>query len=286
MTPNPPDAPEDAPPRPAANTLRAYAQDWAEFARWCRGRGADPLPPAPELIGLYLADLAAPSAAGKARALSVASIARRLSGLVWGYARRGFTLDRKDHRIATVLAGIRRDHARPPVQKTAIRPEDIAAMVATLPHDLRGLRDRAILLIGFAAALRRSEIVSLDCGRGDGPGPGGRIEIREGGVLVTLRGKTGLRVIEIARDAHDRICPVRALEQWLHFAKIDRGPIFVAVSRDGRRALPDRLGDKHVARLVKQTVEAAGLRPDLPAAERTRLYSGESLRGALPRGPG
>ena len=76
------------------NTLKAYAQDWAHFARWCRMRGANPLPPSPELIGLYIADLAAPQ--GKAPALSVASIERRLSGLSWGYAQRGQRLDRKD----------------------------------------------------------------------------------------------------------------------------------------------------------------------------------------------
>ena len=118
------------------NTLRAYAKDWAHFARWCRMRGADPLPPSPELVGLYLADLAAPQ--DKAPALSVASIERRLSGLGWGYAQRGQQLDRKDRHIATVLAGIRRKHARPPVQKEAIMGDDIRAMVATLPHDLRG----------------------------------------------------------------------------------------------------------------------------------------------------
>ena len=118
------------------------------FARWCRMRGADPLRPSPELIGLYIADLAVP--VGKAPALSVSSIERRLSGPGWGYAQRGQRLDRKDRHIASVLAGIRRKHARPPQQKKAILPEDIRHMLTTLPHDLRGLRDRAILLIGFA----------------------------------------------------------------------------------------------------------------------------------------
>lgn len=102
------------------NTLKAYAKDWAHFARWCRMRGADPLPPSPQLIGLYVADLAAPG--GKAPALSVSSIERRLSALAWGYAQRGERLDRKDRHIATVLAGIRRKHARPPAQKEAILP--------------------------------------------------------------------------------------------------------------------------------------------------------------------
>lgn len=261
------------------NTLKAYAKDWTHFARWCRMRGADPLPPSSQLIGLYIADLTAPS--GKAPALSVSSIERRLSGLGWGYAQRGERLDRKDRHIATVLAGIRRKHARPPVQKEAILPEDIRAMLATLPHDLRGLRDRAILLIGFSGGLRRSEIVSLDHGKDDTPDSGGWVQVLQSGVLITLRGKTGWREVEIGRGSNDQTCPVHALSQWLHYAKIDFGPIFVAVSRDGRKATSDRLSDKHVARLIKQTVEDAGLRPELPKADRLRLYSGHSLRAGL-----
>ena len=261
------------------NTLKAYAQDWAHFARWCRMRGANPLPPSPELIGLYIADLAAPQ--GKATALSVASIERRLSGLSWGYAQRGQRMDRKDRHIATVLAGIRRKHSRPPQQKEAILPEDLRAMLAALPHDLRGLRDRAILLTGFAGGLRRSEIVALDYGKDDTPDSGGWVEILDGGALITLRGKTGWREVEIARGSSDQTCPVHALTQWLHYGRIDFGPIFVAVSRNGLKATQERLSDKHVARLIKQTVRDAGIRPDLPEAERMRLYSGHSLRAGL-----
>jgi integrase len=73
-------------------------------------------------------------------------------------------------------------------------------------------------------------------------------------------------------DPADRFC------RWLHFARIDFGPIFTAVSRNGLKATLDRLSDKHIARLIKQTVRDAGLRPELPEAERIRLYSGHSLR--------
>ena len=267
------------------NTLKAYAEDWTHFARWCRMKGVEPLPPAPELIGLYLADLASgsgPSPSQSAsRPLSVSTIDRRLSGLAWNYAQRGFVLDRRNRHIATVLAGIRRRHARPPVQKEAILPEDILAMVATLPHDLRGLRDRAILLLGFAGGLRRSEIVSLDVGKDDTPDSGGWIEILEGGALLTLNAKTGWREVEIGRGSSEQTCPVHALRQWLHFAKIDFGPVFVRTSRDGRRALEARLSDKHVARLIKQCVRDAGLRADLPEKDRLALFSGHSLRAGL-----
>ena len=261
------------------NTLAAYSVDWTAFARWCRMRGAVPQPPSPELIGLYIADLAAPQ--GKAPALSVSSIERRLSGLSWGYAQRGFDLDRKNRHIATVLAGIRRKHARPPVQKEAILPEDIRDMLVTLPHDLRGLRDRALLLIGFAGGLRRSEIVVLDHGKDDTPDSGGWVQVLEDGALITLRGKTGWREVEIGRGSSDQTCPVHALTRWLHYARIDFGPIFVAVSRNGLKATGERLSDKHVARLIKRCVEDAGLRPELSKAERLRLYSGHSLRAGL-----
>lgn len=269
----------------AENTNKAYAADWKHFTRWCRLKGTGPLPPSPEVIGLYMADLAAP--AGKtashttSRPLSVSSIERRLSGLAWNYAQRGFSLDRRDRHIGTVLAGIKRKHARPPVQKEAILPEDILAMVAALPFDLRGLRDRTILLLGYAGGLRRSEIVSLDMGKDDTPESGGWIEILEDGAVLSLNAKTGWREVEIGRGSSEQTCPVHALEQWLHFAKIDFGPVFVRTSRDGKKALEARLSDKHVARLIKQTVLKSSIRPDLPEKERLALFSGHSLRAGL-----
>ena len=263
----------------AENTRRAYAADWAHFAAWCRRRGAEALPPAPELVGLYIAGLAAPGQGGAP--LSVSTIERRLSGLAWTCAQRGHALDRRDRHIATVLAGIRRRHARPPRRKAAVLAGDILAMTDTLGHDLRGLRDRAILLLGYAGGLRRAEIVGLDVHRDDSPDGGGWIEIMPDGALLVLRGKTGWREVEIGRGTSEPSCPVVALERWLRFAKIAAGPVFVRVSRDGQRALDARLGDKHVARLVKRCAAAVGLRPDLPEAERMQLYSGHSLRAGL-----
>lgn len=261
------------------NTLTAYAKDWAHFTRWCRMKGTEPLPPSPEMIGLYLADLA--SGSDPSPALSVSTIDRRVSGLAWNYTQRGFTFDRKNRHIATVLAGIKRRHARPPLQKEAILAEDILAMVATLPYDLRGLRDRAILLLGYAGGLRRSEIVSLDVHKYDTPGSGGWIEIFDKGTLLTLNAKTGWREVEIGRGSSDQTCPVHALEQWLHFSKIDFGPVFVRTSRDGKRALEARLNDKHVARLIKRTVLDTSIRSELPEKERLALFSGHSLRAGL-----
>ena len=263
----------------AANTNKAYAADWKHFGRWCRLKGVEPLPPSPEMIGLYLTDLASPGTG--APALSVATIDRKLSGLAWHYAQRGVALDRKNRHIATVLAGIKRKHARPPVQKEAITAADLRAMLDTLPFDLRGLRDRAILLLGYAGGLRRSEIVSLDYGKDDTPDSGGWIEIFDKGALLTLNAKTGWRMVEIGRGSSEQTCPVHALEQWQHFARLDFGPVFVRTSRDGKRALDARLSDKHVARLIKNTVLDAGIRSDLPEEDRLALFSGHSLRAGL-----
>ncbi|MEP2984697.1 hypothetical protein [Roseibium sp.] len=129
--------------------------------------------------------------------------------------------------------------------------EDILALVATLPYRLRGLQDRAILLIGFAGRLSRSEFISLDVHKDDTLDSGGWIEIFDKGALLTLNAKSGWREVEIGRGSKDHTCPVHALEQLLHFAKIDFGPFFVDTSRNGKRASKARLHDKYVVRLIK-----------------------------------
>jgi integrase len=263
----------------AQNTHRAYAADWRDFALWCARHGVDTLPPDPQTVGLYLAACA--SGSGARAAMSVGSIERRLSGLGWNFAQRGFALDRGDRHIAEVLAGIRRKHARPPLTKDAILTEDLLAMLGTLGHDLRGLRDRAILLIGFAGALRRSEITGLDCGRGDTEDGTGWVEIQKMGALLRVKGKTGWREVEVGRGSSTSTCPVAALECWLTYSRIGHGPLFRAVSRDGKKVLAERLTDKHVVRLVQKTALAAGLRGDLPEAERRAKFGGHSLRAGL-----
>ncbi|MBE0694627.1 MAG: tyrosine-type recombinase/integrase, partial [Aquamicrobium sp.] len=268
----------------SANTRRAYAADWKHFSGWCRRQGFSLMPPDPRVVGLYITACASGAAAGDRKPNSVSTIERRLSSLAWNYAQRGGErLDRRDRHIATVMAGIRNRHAAPPRQKEAILPEDLIAMLETLPRgSLRGLRDRAMLLLGFAGGLRRSEIVGLDLGRDQTEDGRGWIEIfPDKGMLVTLRGKTGWREVEIGRGSSDMTCPVVALRTWLELARIGHGPLFRRVTGQGRKVGAGRLNDQEVARLVKRAALAAGVRGDLPEGERGKLFAGHSLRAGL-----
>jgi len=285
------------------NTQRAYESDWRQFASWLRRSGFDPLPPDPQTVGLYLA--ACMEGERGREPVSVATLERRLSGVCWRYRQLGAPLDVGDPHIATVLAGIRRAHGRPPAQKEAIFADDLLAMLATLENDLRGLRDRAILAIGFAGGLRRSEIVGLDCGPDQSDDGTGWIEIfgpskpqqhepgegpqansggshgGDGGLLLTINGKTGWREVEIGRGSSPLTCPVAMLETWMRLGRVAQGPLFRRVTRKNAGVTAERLTDKHVARLVQKTALAAGVRGDLSEGERKRAFSGHSLRAGL-----
>ena len=261
----------------ADNTQRAYAADWRQFASWLRRQGLPETPPDPEAVGLYLAS----QVERRGAELSVATLERRLSGIAWRYRQLGEPLEIRDRHIATVLAGIRRRHGRPPSQKAAIFADELLAMLATLDMDLRGLRDRAILAIGFAGGLRRSEIVGLDCGPRQTEDGSGWVELFPEGALLTIRGKTGWRDVEIGRGSRPDTCPVALLETWLRLGRISHGPLFRPIARKNGGVSGERLTDKHVVRLVKTCALAAGLRGDLTEGERRLAFGGHSLRAGL-----
>ncbi len=272
----------------AENTNKAYKTDWKHFASWCRRKGVDALVPSPAVIGLYITDCAKPQDGSPA--LSVSTIERRLSGLAANYRHRGLTLDMKDRHIASVWAGIKNTHGKPPTQKEAVLAEDVLEMVALLSFGLCDMRDRAILLIGYAGGLRRTEITGLDIGKEETDDGRGYLEMLDGGVVLHIRGKTGWREVEIGRGSSDQTCPVHALEQWLHFAKIDFGPVFRRVYRDNSGVGIERLSDKHVVRLIKRLVLDSGVGLDRPTLsklsdeERVKHFSGHSLRAGLASG--
>ncbi|WP_276199330.1 integrase [Chelatococcus sp. XZ-Ab1] len=257
-----------------ANTRLAYAKDWKHFSTWCRRSGRAAPAPDPQTIALYIEACAIGDASS--RPLSRATIERRLCAIAWNAAQRGQTFDRSSPAIARALANLRRqpDLAR---RREAADAADILAMLGTLPHDLRGLRDRAILLLGFAAGLRRSQIVGLDIGRAAASSRGA-VEIDGEGLRLRLREADGWLEATVGRGSGESTCPVAAVERWIRFARLGDGPLFRRIGRDGRTVADARLADKHVARLVRRAALAAGLDADRTREGSAPIFGADALR--------
>lgn len=245
----------------AANTQRAYRNDWHDFTSWCKTQGLQPLPAAPQTIALYLT--------ARAETHRVSSLQRRLSAISQAHQAAGFPpISTREEPLHSVWMGIKRAKGTAQEGKAPVVTEDLRRMVATLPDSLLGIRDRALLLLGFAGAFRRSELVNLDVAD---------VNMTRDGVIITLRrSKTDQegqgQKIGIPYGSNPATCPVRALEAWLEASGITEGPLFRPINRHGQ--LQDkRLSDKAVALVVKRQAEAAGLDPS--------KYSGHSLRAGL-----
>jgi integrase len=241
-------------------TLRAYRADWKAFVVWCKDHGRQALPADPETLAVFIA--------AQAQCLKVATIQRRLASISQAHQAAGLGSPTGDLVVRATMAGIRRTLGVAPQQKAPVLVDDLRTMVDALPSGLLGVRDRALLTIGFAGAFRRSELVALDVDD---------IEDRAEGLVVTLRrSKTDQegagREVGIPYGALLDTCPVRALRAWLEASCITDGPIFRPVNRHGQIA-PERLSDRAVARVVQRTAEAAGLDP--------ARYAGHSLRAGL-----
>jgi site-specific recombinase XerD len=246
----------------APNTVRTYAGEWQAFEAWCSERGSAALPASGATVADYLAELAdrGRAAAGIDVALAAIAKAHKLAGL---------PSPRRDERVLLVRAGIRRTIGTAQKQKQALLVPELRAAIAALPpHDLAGARDRALILLGFASACRRSELVALDVA-----------DVRfvaEGLVIEVRRSKTDQegagRLLGVARGLVPETCPVRAVRAWLDAAGLTEGPLFRSVSRWGRLGRR-RLSGNTVARIVKQAAAAAGLDP--------RELAGHSLRSGL-----
>jgi integrase len=236
----------------APNTRRAYEADWFDFRNWCTRHGAIPLPADPRIVALYITDLAQ-GAPGR-RPRRVSTIGRRLAALVHYHRAAGHELDLRDRVLRDTWHGIRRTYGRAPRMKSPTVTAFLRLLVAACPSDtLMGLRDRALLLVGFAGCFRRSELVSLDVAD--------CVFDPEHGLVLTLRRSksdqeaTGL-VKGITFGVNPETCPVRALRAWLDTAAITEGPIFRPVTRHGT-VIPRRLEARPVALIVKRAVTAA-----------------------------
>ena len=245
----------------AARTVRAYRSDLRHFEAWCEDRPCQSLPAAPETVADYIAALAE---AGMASA----TVTRRLSAISQAHKMAGFESPTQTQLVRMTAAGIRRKLGIAPRQARPILVVDLRAMLASVPDDLRGLRDRALLLVGFAGGMRRSELVGLDVAD--------VMEEKEGLRLNIRRSKTdqeGLgREIGIVRGRHPLTDAVAALSEWVEAAGIEEGPIFREVDR-GDRVGSERLSDRAVARIVKGAAGRVGIDP--------ATVSGHSLRSGL-----
>jgi site-specific recombinase XerD len=199
-------------------TRRAYATDFRLFGEWCVARGAKSLPALPETVAAYLASEAE-------RGVKPSTIGRRCAAICYAHKLAGHVPPTTAEPVKATVRGIRRQHGMAPVKKAPATAELILAMVALGPAGLLGLRDRALLLLGFAGAFRRSELVALDVAD---------LQEAESGLLVTIRrSKTDQegkgRKVAIVRGSI--ACPVAAVRAWKDTAGVTTGPLFRQVSK-------------------------------------------------------
>jgi site-specific recombinase XerD len=243
----------------AKGTVKAYRADWQDFEAWCVKHGLDVLPAKASTVALYITSLA------KTRKPS--TIQRRLAAISTAHKVASHETPTTAATVKDVWRGIRRKLGTAKEGKSALMTADIRRMVEALPDNLLGTRDRALILVGFAGGLRRSEIVGLD--HRD-------IEVAPEGVIVTLRrSKTdqegrGQR-LGIPYGSRPSTCPVRALKAWLEASGISEDSLFRSITRHGR--MGERLTDKGVSRIVKRSTEQIGLDPT--------KYSAHSLRAGF-----
>jgi site-specific recombinase XerD len=245
----------------AASTWRAYESDWRIFCSWCQEVDLSALPAAPATVAMFLASQAAKTAPS--------TLNRRLAAIRLIHLGARLPSPHDTVEVHEVMRGIRRLSTRRVVKKEAAVDEHIKKMVDTCDEQtFQGLRDRALLLLGFAGAFRRSELVGLEVAH---------LQMREEGfVVLIVRSKTdqeadGQRVA-IPRVPDSPYCPVQAVIDWLAAGEIEQGAIFRRVTK-GNKLNPDRLTDQSVAHVIKKLAGRAGLMAS--------QYAGHSLRSGF-----
>jgi site-specific recombinase XerD len=241
----------------AENTLRGYRADWRDFCAWCEAHGLQALPAGPDIVAAYIAECA-----GR---LKVGSIQRRLNAIAEAHKAMGVDSPTSAGIVRATLKGIRRTLGTAAAQKAPALTDDVRAMVEAADAGIIGARDRALILLGFAGAFRRSELVWLDvedCAFG-----------KDGLTVALRRSKTDQegagRKVGIPYGSNPETCPVRVLQAWIELAGIASGALFRSISRHGR-VQAGRLAPIDVARIVKKLALRAGLNP--------ATYAGHSLR--------
>jgi integrase len=238
----------------AENTRVAYLSDLAHFESW-GGR----IPATPETIAEYLA--------AHADTLSVATLNRRIAALSKVHRSHGFSNPTTVEVVKSTVRGLKRIKGTAQRQATPLIKEDLLAVLEAMGSRLKDVRDRALLLLGFAGGFRRSELIGLNCHD--------VVLVRQGLEITLRRSKTDQngagRKIGVPHG-RGRWCPVAALEQWLTASGTTTGALFRPVDRH-HRVGPKRLSGEAVCSVVRERVQAAGIHP--------AGYSGHSLRAGL-----
>jgi site-specific recombinase XerD len=245
----------------SANTVKAYRSDWRSFESFCRGRELAAVPATAATVAAYAAETAT--------GLKARTIERHLAAVSQAHQLAGLANPVEDKLVRTLMAGIRRVKGTAQKGKEPLSAELLRKMFSRMPEDLRSARDRALLLVGFAGAFRRGELVRL------------RYEdicFRKEGLVVTIaHSKTDAegegQTVGIPYGSHPETCPVRALESWLGRANITYGYLFTRIGRWGGEVTGAPLSDHQLARIIKRLARQAGLDAD--------AFSGHSLRSGL-----
>jgi site-specific recombinase XerD len=246
----------------ADSTIRGYKADFEAFTTWCRARGLAWMPATSETVILHISWLADD---GK----SVSTIGRRLAGIAYVHKLGRYPNPCRNDDLAEVLGGIRRTIGTAPKRKAAATADRVRAMLDACPGTMIGIRDRALLALGFAGAFRRSELVALLVSDLTEVPDGYRVSIRRSKTDQCGEGQ------EIVIPRGHKIRPVAAVQAWLEASQITDGYLLRSVWKGGR-VMPRGLGGHDVSRRVKHYARAAGF-----TAEEIASLSGHSLRAGF-----
>jgi integrase len=233
-------------------TLRAYRTDFEDFTRFCEEHNLTYLPATPTTVALYIAD--------RASSLRSATITRRLTSITKAHQAAGFEASpASSHHfvVSETLKGIRRSIGTAQEGKAPLQTSDIRRIVGCCPETLAGLRDRALILVGFAGAFRRSELAAIDFAH---------ISFTKDGLVIDLRrSKTDQeaagRKVGIPIGKEEKTCPVQALRCWLAASGISSGAVLRGVNRVGKISRRG-LHKDCVGWILKRAASRAGLKPE------------------------
>ena len=249
----------------ANNTVRAYQSDFKDFGLFCAQNGFKSLPSEPKIVSLYLTYLSTKDS-------KMSTLKRRLVSIGVIHRLKGFYLDTKHPTIIENVMGIKRRKGSIQKGKKPILISNLKELINVIDEqkdeDIKKLRDRSIILIGFSGGFRRNEIVSLDYDDLDFVQEGLKIQVRRS--KTDQFGEGFVKALPYFNNS--KYCPVVSLRNWIEISKINSGPLFRRFVK-GSRLSENRLTDQTVALIIKKYLQLAGID--------SKNYSGHSLRSGF-----